>query len=139
MSHYYIFNARDKTVIFGSDKHEPCLPSGVDHLTLRRFDRPLTDAEQKTELNRFLFQRGETVDIEVSEDERAIERSFKFDEIQRIWKLFQGDQISIRAFAKQVLGCHHDTASRLLNRDPTIEDELLERVYERAGEWLATR
>lgn len=140
MSHYYIFNANDKTIIFGSDKHEPHLPEGVAHLSLRRFDRPLTAEEQETELNRFLFQRGERATMEQTEDEVMLLRQFKMDEIIRIWKLFKtNQQTSIRAFAKQVLGCHHDTASRLLNSDPTIDDELLEQVYERAGQWLAIR
>jgi len=139
MSHYYIFNANDKTVIFGSDRHEPSLPEGVGHLALRRFDRPLTSDELKTELDRFLFQRGEKASMEDTEDEALLARNFKMEEIVRIWKMFKtNQQTSVRAFAKQVLGCHHDTASRLLNQDPTIEDELLERVYERAGQWLAT-
>ena len=140
MSYYYILNANDKTVIFGSDKHEPSLPEGVEHLGLRRFDRPLTPEELKTELDRFLFQRGERASMESTEDEAMLARVFKMEELVRTWKLFKSNQhTSIRAFAKQVLGCHHDTASRLLNQDPTIEDELLERVYQRAGQWLATR
>lgn len=137
---WYIFNASTRAVIFGSSSHEPNLPQGHPELQLRRFDRMLTEQEQITELNRLLMQRGEATITEQNEDEQLAVRNAKFDELHTTWRMFQkrGAGNSIRAFAKQVLKCHHDTASRLINADPTIEDEVLDRVHRSTTEWLAT-
>ena len=137
---WYIFNAETRAVIFGSSTHEPTLPQGHGELQLRRFDRFLTEQEQITELNRLLMQRGEVAMAGDSEDEKLNIRVTKFSEIALTWRQFQkmGAGNSIRAFAKQVLKCHHDTASRLVNSDPTIEDEVLDRVHRSTTEWLAT-
>ena len=137
---WYIFNADTRAVIFGSDTHEPTLPDGHGELQLRRFDRFLTEQEQITELNRLLMHRGEVAMAGDSEDDKLNVRVIKFQEVAATWKQFQkmGSGNSIRAYAKQVLKCHYDTASRLVNADPTIEDEVLDRVHRSTTEWLAT-
>ena len=136
---WYIFDADKRAVIFGSSTHEPTLPNGHDELRLRRFDRFLTEQEQITELNRFLMHRGEVAMAGNSEDENLNTRATKFQEVAATWKQFQkmGSGNSIRAYAKQVLKCHYDTASRLVNADSTIEDEVLDRVHGSMTEWLA--
>ena len=137
MAFWYIINSQDHTVIFGGDNVEPHLPTGVDHLSLRRSDHRLSPEEINTEIARARFVSKENTQVGNGGDDDFDASMMKLALLGALWAEYRvlGKGQSIRAFATNVLKCAHGVASRVIHLDSAFNPDEVHTLYEAAREW----